>query len=254
MPHKIRLLETGFADAYFNMGLDEAILESVSRGDALPTLRFYGWNPKAISIGYFQGARQELDVKACSSKGVDIVRRITGGGAVFHDSELTYSIVIPETHPLARASIIDSYGWICSGLVRGFEILGLKTQFSPINDIVWEGKKISGNAQTRRLSCILQHGTVLLDVDVDEMFSLLLVPKEKAAGKMIADVKERVCSLSIALGRKVGFKETQDAMRQGFGQALDMDFSKEEPRAGEVERACRLGTEKFSSESWIYKR
>jgi lipoate-protein ligase A len=254
MPHKIRLLETGFADAYFNMGLDEAILESVSRGDSPPTLRFYGWKPKAISLGYFQGARQELDIKACAAKGVDIVRRITGGGAVFHDSELTYSIAIPESHPLARASILDSYGWICSGLVRGFDILGLKAQFSPINDIVWDGKKISGNAQTRRLSCILQHGTVLLDVDVDEMFSLLLVPKEKAAGKMIADVKERVSSLSKALGRKADFQEVQIAMGQGFGQALDLEFLREEPSAAEVERALHLAKEKFSSESWIYKR
>ncbi|MEW6548647.1 MAG: biotin/lipoate A/B protein ligase family protein [Spirochaetota bacterium] len=254
MPHKIRLLETGFADAYFNMGLDEAILESVSRGDSLPTLRFYGWKPKAISIGYFQGATEELDIRACKAGGVDIVRRITGGGAVFHDSELTYSIAIPESHPLARASILDSYAWICSALVQGFSILGLKTQFHPINDILWEGRKISGNAQTRRLSCILQHGTVLLDVDVDEMFRLLMVPKEKALGKMIADVKERVGSLTRALGRKADFLETQAAMREGFKAAMDLELLPGDPSAEEVRRARLLAKEKFSSEAWIYKR
>ncbi|MDX9827928.1 MAG: lipoate--protein ligase family protein, partial [Spirochaetia bacterium] len=119
MAYELRLLETGIDKAYFNMGLDEAILESVSRNEALPTLRLYGWQPKAISLGYFQGARQELDLDACKRSGVDVVRRITGGGAVLHDKELTYSLVIPESHPLARASIVESYQVLCSALVRG---------------------------------------------------------------------------------------------------------------------------------------
>ncbi len=254
MSHKVRLLETGFADAYFNMGLDEAILESVSRTESLPTLRMYGWNPRAISLGYFQGASQELDLDACRQKGVDIVRRITGGGAVFHDKEVTYSFALPENHPLARASILESYEIICSALVQGFSFLGLRTEFAPINDILWQGRKISGNAQTRKHSCILQHGTILLDVNVEEMFSLLLVPKEKSAGKLIADVKQRVSSLLHALGREVGFAESSKAMIRGFTEALDLDLIHQKPTEAELARAEILAREKFSTDAWIFKR
>jgi len=254
MSHKVRLLETGFADAYFNMGLDEAILESVSSNESLPTLRMYGWNPRAISLGYFQGAAQELDLDACRRKGVAIVRRITGGGAVFHDKELTYSFALPESHPLARASILESYEIICSALVQGFSFLGLRTEFAPINDILLQGRKISGNAQTRKHSCILQHGTILLDVNVEEMFSLLLVPKEKSAGKLIADIKQRVSSLLHALGREVGFEETSEAMIRGFTEALDLDLIHEKPTNAELARAEILAREKFSTDAWIFKR
>ena len=99
----LRLLRTGVARGAFNMGLDEAVLGSVSEGRQPPTLRFYGWNPPTVSLGYFQGLDDEVDREACRAAGVDVVRRITGGGAVFHDDELTYSVVIPERHPLARA-------------------------------------------------------------------------------------------------------------------------------------------------------
>jgi lipoate-protein ligase A len=254
MAHEMRLLETGVHDAYFNMGLDEAILESVSRGRELPTLRLYGWNPKAISLGYFQGARQELDLDACARLGVNVVRRITGGGAVLHDKEVTYSLSLPETHPLARSSIIESYEIICSALVRGMGFLGIDTEFTPINDILWRGKKVSGNAQTRKHGCILQHGTILLHVDVEEMFCLLLVPKEKATGKLIADVKQRVGSLSEALNREVGFEETVKALIRGFTEALDLKLIPGKPSEEELARARSLAKEKFSTEAWIFKR
>ena len=254
MAHELRLLEMGVNDAYFNMGLDEAILESVSKGLELPTLRLYGWKPKAISLGYFQGARQELDLDACKRSGVNVVRRITGGGAVLHDKEVTYSLSLPETHPLARSSIIESYEVICSALVRGMAFLGLDTQFAPINDILWRGKKVSGNAQTRKHACILQHGTILLHVDVEEMFSLLLVPKEKAAGKLIADVKQRVGSLSEALNRDVGFEETSKALIRGFSEALNIKLISGKPSKEELLRARSLAAEKFSTEAWIFKR
>ena len=102
----------------------------------------------------------KIDIEACRGRGVDIVRRITGGGAVFHDAELTYSIVIPEGHPLAPPSILDSYGLLCAGIIEGLKELGIKSEFSPINDIVSAGKKISGNAQTRKkcLSAAAWHG------------------------------------------------------------------------------------------------
>jgi lipoate-protein ligase A len=254
MAHRCRLLETGFNDAYFNMGLDEAVLESVSSGLQPPTLRLYGWKPKAISLGYFQGAKEELDIEACSDHGVDIVRRITGGGAVFHDSELTYSIVIPESHSLAYPSILDSYSLLCMGIIEGLASIGVRSSFAPINDIVHEGKKISGNAQTRKKHCILQHGTILIDVDVEQMFSLLKVPKEKAAGKLIADVKARVTSLAAILGTKPDFGTLSKAIAEGFSRALDLELEPGQASNTEIEQAHILAKEKFSSQDWIFRR
>lgn len=254
MKHPFRILQTGFNNAFFNMGLDEAILDSVASGLSLPTLRIYGWKPSAISLGYFQGAREEVDIEACRQQGVDVVRRITGGGAVFHDAEVTYSIVIPEGHPLAPASILDSYSLLCSGIVEGLRILNVGAAFAPINDIVAGGRKISGNAQTRKKGCLLQHGTVLLKVDVEKMFSLLKVPKEKALGKMIDDVKARVTSLSALLARDVGFEEVSNALREGFLSALLIDPMEEEPGQDELAAARLLARTKFSTEAWIFRR
>jgi len=254
MNYPCRILRTGFENAYFNMGLDEAVLDSVASGASLPTLRFYGWKPRAISLGYFQGIWDEIDIEACHGHGVDIVRRITGGGAVFHDAELTYSIVIPEGHPLAPLSILDSYGLLCAGIIEGLKELGIKSEFSPINDIVSGGKKISGNAQTRKKGCLLQHGTVLIKVDVDEMFALLKVPKEKALGKMIADVKERVTSLSDILRSEIAFEDVAAAMEKGFARALDLDGLEDSPTQAETAKAKELAETKFSTKEWIFKR
>ncbi len=254
MADKARILFTGLHDAFFNMGLDEAILESVAARSSPPTLRFYGWTPAAISLGYFQGISEEVDIQACRDSNIDIVRRITGGGAVFHDAELTYSIVIPEGHRLAPDSITGSYEILCAGIVEGLGILGVKSEFAPINDIVSGGRKISGNAQTRKKGCLLQHGTILLDVNVEKMFSLLMVPKEKAKGKLIEDVKARVGSLSSILGRPVSFEETASAMEKGFVSALDLDALEEAPREEELALARRLAEDKFSQSWWVHKR
>ncbi|MCE1205946.1 MAG: lipoate--protein ligase family protein [Spirochaetia bacterium] len=254
MAYEFRLLKTGFHNAFFNMGLDEAILESVAEERVPPTLRFYGWEPHAISIGYFQGIHEEVNLEACREKKVDVVRRITGGGAVFHAAEVTYSIVIPESHPLSRPSILDSYRLLCSGIIEGLSRLGIEAEFAPINDIIAGGRKISGNAQTRKKNCILQHGTILLSVDVDTMFSLLKVPQEKARGKLIQEVKARVTSIENLLGKSIGFDETARALEQGFSSALDLSLSEAEPTEAETIAAARISAEKFSSPAWTFKR
>jgi lipoate-protein ligase A len=253
MSHQLRLLETGFRGCYYNMGLDEALLESVADG-APPALRLYGWNPPAVSIGYFQGLAEEIDVDACARRGFDIVRRISGGGAVLHKSELTYSIILPLNHPLAKSGLDESYRLLCAGLVEGLRRLGVEAVFSGINDILAGGKKVSGSAQTRRLGCLLQHGTVLLDSDVDEMFEVLKVPREKMKGKLVEEVKERVTCLSALLGREVPFGEAAAALAAGFASALDVTYSGCSVFPREEERAAALAGEKFSSKAWIYRR
>lgn len=253
-PFPFRLLDTGSGPAVYNMAMDEALLETVAAG-ALPVLRFYGWSPPAVSIGYFQGLEEEVDREACARRGIDLVRRISGGGAVFHDAEITYSFIIPRDHPLAGTSIMASYGQLCSGITAGLGLLGIDAVFVPVNDIVAGGKKVSGNAQTRRQGCVLQHGTVLLDSDPELMFELLKVPPEKTKGKLIQDIKSRVTGLRALLGRNVHFNEARDALARGFKDALSLDYSgPSRPSPPEEARAAALAREKFGSEAWLRRR
>jgi lipoate-protein ligase A len=252
-PYPFRLLETGCHDGYYNMGLDEALLESLARGDALPCLRFYGWTPPAVSIGYFQRLDEEVDLEACKKHAVDTVRRISGGGAVFHHTEFTYSIIVPNTHPLASQDLSGSYALFCGGIIEGLRILGLDARFAPINDVLVGGRKISGNAQTRRMGCILQHGTVLLDNDVDLMFELLKVPSEKIKGRFIEDVKSRVTDLR-SEGISASFDEVASSLAEGFRRALDLSLEPASPDVREENQAKELAAEKFSSREWLFRR
>lgn len=234
---EIRVLETGHNTACWNMALDEVLLNSVND---VPALRIYGWKPTAVSIGYFQRMEEEIDRKKCKQLDIDAVRRITGGGAVMHDSELTYSF-ITKRYP---QNIIESYKWVCDALIISINKLGLDAKFSPLNDIVLNGKKISGNAQTRKRGTLLQHGTILLDVDIEKMFSILKVPSEKLRAKGISDAGERVAGLNktfteVALALKSGFSEK-------FGATLIVDkITKEEELA-----AKKLVEEKYITDKW----
>ncbi|AEF81602.1 lipoate--protein ligase family protein [Leadbettera azotonutricia] len=251
-----RLLRSNYHNAFYNMGLDEALLESVSQGNSLPVLRLYGWEPSAVSLGYFQGFEEEVDAEACARLGVDIVRRISGGGAVFHDKEITYSLILPLDHPLAGNSILESYKKLCGGIVAGLGLLGIEAAFVPINDILAGGRKVSGNAQTRRQGCVLQHGTILLDMDGERMFSLLKVPQEKMKGKLIQDVKARVTGLYALLEREISFNEAAGALAGGFKKSLNLEYASAEdvPTCEEEQRALSLAEEKFASPEWLRRR
>ena len=146
MKEQWRLLHTENNSAYRNMAIDWAVLKANSEGKIPPTVRFYTWKPSAISIGYFQSLNEEIDIDICKKYGVDYVRRITGGGAVYHENELTYSIVIPESHPQIPKNIMESYGRICGAIIKGLKHLSIESSYVPINDIIVDGKKISGNA------------------------------------------------------------------------------------------------------------
>jgi len=252
---EFRYIETGSNPAAFNMGLDEAILESVASGAEPPTLRLYAWNPSDVSVGYFQGVRDEVDLARCAELGVDVVRRLTGGGAVFHASELTYSVVVPESHRLARGGILESYRAVCAGVIAGLAELGIVSSFAPLNDIVGaDGKKLSGNAQTRKRGCLLQHGTVLLGVDLDAMFTVLRVPNEKLKGRLIEDVRARVSSVSSTLGRETGYAEVVPAFERGFAAAFGGLGERSVPSGAEMARARVLASERFASDEWTFRR
>jgi len=256
MVEEWRLLDTGLNDAFYNMALDEAISIARSRGLVPNTVRFYRWEPSAVSIGYFQSMNDEVDVEACDRMGIDYVRRITGGGAVYHDrdGELTYSLIIDEGHRLISRDIQKTYETLCSGLVLGLRNLGVPAEFKPINDIVVAGRKISGNAQTRRMGVIQQHGTILRRVDPKVMFRVLKVPSEKIRDKMIKTVEERVTSIEKYLGRSVSFEELKSALKRGFEEAYGIKLILGEVTSFERDLANKLRSEKYATREWNFRR
>jgi lipoate---protein ligase len=251
---KLRFIDSGAAPGALNMGIDEAVMGSVSSGESPPTLRFYRWSPPCVTVGYFQSLEAEVDLEACRSAGVDAVRRLTGGGAVFHDAELTYSLILPLAHELARGDILETYRTICAGLVRGLSLLGVESSFAPINDIAAGDRKISGNAQTRRQGCLLQHGTILLDLETERMFSLLKVPAEKMRGRLIEEVKSRVTSLRGLLGRELSYEEAARALRRGCAEAWGAELEAGGLKSAELARAGELAATRFSSAEWNSRR
>ncbi len=236
-------------DAYMNMSIDEAILEHVKSGVAQPTIRFYRWSPSAVSIGRFQSMRDEVNVDRCVELGVTAVRRITGGGAVYHDysGELTYSVIAPQS--MFPKGIRESYEVICGWIIKGLGNAGIDASFAPINDITAGGKKISGNAQTRKDGVLLQHGTILYSLDVSRMFSVLNVSAEKISDKMIKSVEERVtCVLT---QRQMSYDALYSNMLKGFCEGKEWEAGN--LSGDELDRAAQLrGT--YSSDAWNFYR
>ncbi len=248
---KWRIIGLTVNNAAMNMALDEAISEAVRTKASLPTIRFYKWKPSAVSIGYFQSLKDEVDVELCKKNGVDIVRRRTGGGAVYHDSngEITYSVIAPE--PMFPKGITESYRLICGWIADALKKVGIESEFKPINDIIAAGKKISGNAQTRRNGILLQHGTILYKLDVAAMFSLLKVPKEKISDKFIADVKQRVTSVT-DINPQITEQQLKDALVAAFTEGKDFEFGV----LAENEKAAaeKLARERYAADEWNYLR
>jgi lipoate-protein ligase A len=239
---KIRVLETGYKPAALNMAIDEALIENIGEE---PALRIYGWLPAAISVGYFQSIKEEVDLEKCSQLGVDVVRRLTGGGAVLHEFEVTYSF-ITKRYP---QNIRESYRWICDTIVISINRLGFDASFVPLNDIVVNGKKVSGSAQTRKNGVLLQHGTLLLDVDTDKMFSILKVPSEKLRDKIIKDIKERVTSLA-----GTTFDDMASSLKTSFAEKFDAKLVADRLTIEEITRAKWLAERKYNSREWNLRR
>lgn len=240
---QIRVLETGDNSGAWNMALDEVLMNSVN--EEIPILRIYGWNPPTVSLGYFQSLDDEVDREKCRQAGIDVVRRMTGGGAVFHDSELTYSF-ITKVYP---QNIMESYSLICDPVVMCISRLGFDTKFVPLNDIIINNnKKVSGNAQTRKNNALLQHGTILLDVDVERMFSVLKVPSEKIKDKMINDVKARVSGLNKT------FEQVACTLKESFGEKFAALIIEDSLTIQEKEDTEKLANKKYRSDRWNLKK
>lgn len=247
----LRYLPVIEADGAYQMALDEAILRAIIDGYGENTLRFYRFKPSCVSIGYFQSAEQEIDMERCRTREISCVRRITGGGAVFHDyyGEITYSIVLKEED--FNYSVEKAYEEICSCLVNALSCFGLEGKFSPINDVVVHEKKISGSAQTRKRGVILQHGTFMHSTDIKTLFSVLKISSEKIRDKLIKSAEKRVTTLEEILGRKVNVQEVLKALETGFNSKFNL--SKGEI-SQYVEKMLPDLKEKYASEEWIFKR
>jgi lipoate-protein ligase A len=161
---------------------------------------------------------------------------------------------VNQDHLKIPRDILKSYELICQGIVLGMAKLGIKAEFRPINDIDVNGKKISGNAQTRRWGVFLQHGTILLDTDIKTMFTVLKVSSEKISDKLIKSVEDRVTTIRRELGRSVSFAEASDSLKTAFPQILGIELFEASLSAEERVLASKLMKEKYQTWEWIGKR
>lgn len=272
-----RFIDSGNGSAAFNMALDEALLNWHSEGIIPPVIRFYGWNPATLSIGYFQKAEKEIDLAAVKSQGLGFVRRPTGGRGVLHEHELTYSVIVSESHPKMPASVTEAYRVISEGILRGFHQLGLEAYFavpktmeerqalkSPHSavcfdapswyELVVEGRKVAGSAQTRQKGVILQHGSILLDLDEDKLFSLFKYPNERVKERMQRAFRNKAVAINDISAKRITIEEAKTAFRKGFAEGLDIHLEPYELTAAEMEYVHSIAEERYESDEWNFMR
>lgn len=247
-PHdRWRVIGLNAFNASTNMAIDEAVAEAISLGESTPTIRFYRWLPSAVSIGYFQLINKEVDTYLCETLGIDVVRRMTGGGAVYHDDEITYSLIAPVS--CFSEDIGECYRTICSRITDALASIGISSSFRPVNDVVVNGKKISGSAQTRRKGVITQHGTVLYGLDRDRMFSILKPSPSKLIGKNIKNFFDGVTCVNEECGAS-----GEDLYRAMLGSfTFDKEWEYGDLSDEEHKTAEKL-TYKYRSAEWTFSR
>jgi lipoate-protein ligase A len=276
-----RFISSGRQDPAYNMAVDEAILTAHSEGKVPPTVRFYGWNPATLSIGYFQKAADEINFEQLALEGLGFVRRPTGGRAVLHDRELTYSIIVAENYPGIPRSVTEAYRVLSEGLVHGFQKLGLdaemvqlasdedKDKYASMGsaacfdspswyELVVEGRKIAGSAQTRQKQVVLQHGSILLDMDVDQLFRVLLFKSERLQERLRKQFVHKAVAINDLfrdLGRvPIALAEVETAFRAGIAEGLEVELQEEGLTAYEQSLAEQLMADKYANETWNLRR
>jgi len=253
------------------MAIDQAIQESVAMGAALPTLRLYAWDPPCLSLGFAQPVAQ-IDRARAGALGWDIVRRPTGGRAILHTDELTYSIVLPTSDPRVTGGVLESYQRLSQGIVAGLELLGLRVEVQPgiplsqaerekpvcfeapsAYEITWQGRKLAGSAQVRRRQTVLQHGTIPLDGDITRICLGLAYDSEPARQEAREQLRLRAATLSDLLGRPVAWDDAAQALRQGMCQALGIELLAGTLTAAEEARSNSLERETYASDAWTHR-
>ena len=216
-----RLLDTGPRTAAENMALDEVILTARSRGAAPNTLRFLQFSPHCALVGYHQSVEQEIRLSYCHEHGIQINRRLTGGGGLYWgERELGWEIYASQDDERFPVGVEALYELLCRGAIRGLERLGVRADFRPQNDIEVEGRKISGTGGTSLDGAFLFQGTLLVDFDVNTMLRTLRIPVEKLKDKEVESVKERVTCLAWELDAAPPLAEIKAALAAGFAEVL----------------------------------
>ncbi|WP_028278747.1 biotin/lipoate A/B protein ligase family protein [Arthrobacter sp. H5] len=234
-----------------HVAMDEVLTREVGDGTRNPTLRFWEWESPSVVIGSFQSMRNEVNPAGVEKHGIRVVRRISGGGAMFmeHGNAITYSLYLPQTL-VDGLSFADSYpfldGWVMEALGR----LGITARYQPLNDIATEVGKIGGAAQKRLGNGgMLHHVTMSYDIDADKMQEVLRIGREKLSDKGIASAKKRVDPLRRQTGqtRMEIIKVMMDTFRERHG-AVEAGITPEE-----LELAAELVRTKFGTDEWLYR-
>jgi lipoate-protein ligase A len=253
-----RLLPLETNNAFMNMAIDEAILTARIAGQVPNTLRFYRWQPSTVSIGKNQNPENEVYLDACNRLGVDMVRRISGGGTVYHDfeGEVTYSVTA-KVEALGTADITSVYAKIYEAIKDALRLLGITADFSSGDakncpNLTVNGKKISGSSQTITRGVVLQHGTVLRSVDLPKMFTFLKL--KNASCTQAVDIAERkITSIQNELGHAVMSETVANALAQGFRAMLKIQLEPSELTAYEVELANKFCKAKYAIAEWNFE-
>jgi lipoate-protein ligase A len=261
-----RLLLTPPLDGASNMAVDEAILFALAEGRGQPTLRFYQWDPPCLSLGYNQHFR-DADEVACRRLGYTWLRRPTGGRAILHTDELTYSIILPKTDARVQGGILTAFRVLSWGLLAGLKRLGADAAQAngdmPKNpdqgaacfdtpspyEVTLNGKKLVGSAQARRKGMVLQHGTLPLTGDLARIFEVLaLSSQDKVA--LGANLLARATTLERELGRSVLFEAAAQALSEGFAEVLNLNLEAGQLTGHEQLLTDQLRAERYSHDTW----
>ncbi len=226
-----------------NMEKDLELMEDVSSGDCPPILRLYRWSPPAVSLGYFQDENEVVDLGACEKAGVDVVRRPTGGRAVLHDHELTYSIIVPETHPfINKGGVMDAYRAISRGIVTAFTLLDIVASITPEGEaqaglapgscfdtpsayeIKVKGKKVVGSAQLRRDGIVLQHGAIIFKLPVELYQKVLKNDLHRLENGRQMELGAKAAGLE-DLGYNISYDRMTRALVKAFSMVIPAVFT-----------------------------
>ena len=247
-----RFLDTGYRTAAENMALDDVLLECKSQGINPDTLRLLRFRPPAVLVGYHQDVEQEVRLEFVRERGIDVNRRITGGGAIYLDEScIGWEIIASKDSLPAYRSMEDLFAMMCRGIVQALRLLGIDASFRPKNDVEVSGRKISGTGGTERGDAILYHGTLLVDLDVETMIKALKIPVAKLTDKAVKSIKERVTCVRWELGYVPEYEEIKEAIRRGFEEEFGIEFV-EDSLTAEEEEVFRRKLPYFQSDDWVY--
>lgn len=264
-----RFIDTNGNNGAMNMAIDEALLVAQAKYNTPPVLRVYKFVPPTLSIGFFQSAQKEVDFDNLKKMGYDFVRRSTGGRAVLHDRELTYSITIAYPNKILEMSLLDSFHFLSKGIIKAIEILGGNAYFSQsedrevsspscfasptFSDILMNGKKVVGSAQMRNKLGLLQHGSILYSVDIEAIFKCFNL-EEDTRKRLVEIGKRKISSLSDELKREVTFNDIKTALKKGMEEVLQDEIIESELTKEEFDIAYELYENKYNTNDWNFKK